>query len=388
MGSVLFSAVIWLEFFDISNKLIHTVFAILAFGVFLKLPKGSGFWFGFFVGIFWFWGVSLSFAYYDLHWMMPFVILGFGLAYGAFFYFADAYKSPIYKALFLFAFSFFEPFGFNWLKPELLLVDSFFDVDKAYFAIIIFGLAFAMYFKKYYYLALLAVALDFGISPIFDNNLEIEMPQLNVLQEQKWNEKYKGIIYNNNIALIDKAIKSKRDLIVFPETAFDQVINFEPQIQEILKQKSYKIPIIAGALFFDGTNMFNSTYFFKDGTMTVAHKTILVPFGEAVPLPGIIKNIINGVFFDGAKDFLTAKKPTDFEIKGTSYRNAICYEATKDELFEGDPKYMIALSNMAWFTPSTLPALQNLLLKYYSKKYETKIYHSVNMGENRIFEPK
>lgn len=384
---MIFSVAILLEFFGIENKILHTVLALLGFALFLNLPKGSGFWFGFFVGIFWFWGVSLSFGYYDLHYLIPFVILGFGFAYGVFFYFADAYESPIYKASFLFLFSFFEPFGFNWLKPEILLVDSFFEVDKAYFGIIIFSIAFAFYFKKIYWLALLAIALDFGISQNFDEKLKIDMPQLNVLQSQKWNEKYKNLILKNNFALIDKAIKEKQDLIILPETAFDQVVNFESLIQEILRQKSYKITIITGALFFDGKDMFNSTYFFKDGEMIVAHKTILVPFGEAVPFPELIKNIINGVFFGGAKDFLTAKKPTDFEIKGNLYRNAICYEATKDELFEENPKYMIAVSNIAWFQPSTLPALQNLLLKYYSKKYQIKIFHSVNMGQNKIFIP-
>ena len=44
------------------------------------------------------------------------------------------------------------------------------------------------------------------------------------------------------------------------------------------------------------------------------------------------------------------------------------------------PKQMIVLSNNGWFTPSIEPTLQRLLLQYYSKKYGTSIYHSVNMS--------
>jgi len=45
---------------------------------------------------------------------------------------------------------------------------------------------------------------------------------------------------------------------------------------------------------------------------------------------------------------------------------------------------MILLSNNGWFTPSTEPTLQKLLLQYYSKKYGTTVYHSVNMSESYV----
>ena len=76
-------------------------------------------------------------------------------------------------------------------------------------------------------------------------------------------------------------------------------------------------------------------------------------------------------------------------IKGINIRNAICYEATTDEIFKniGDTKYMIATSNNAWFTPSTEPALQRLLMKYYAKKYNVIIYNSANGSSNSIVSP-
>jgi len=42
------------------------------------------------------------------------------------------------------------------------------------------------------------------------------------------------------------------------------------------------------------------------------------------------------------------------------------------------PKFVIALSNMAWFAPSTAPVLQKLLINVYALKYKKRVYHSLN----------
>lgn len=121
--------------------------------------------------------------------------------------------------------------------------------------------------------------------------------------------------------------------------------------------------------------------------MQIAHKIVLVPFGEEVPFPAFIVEIINKLFFDGAKDYQKAKAPQDFIINDIPFRSAICYEGTNDKLFEGNPKQMIVISNNAWFSPSTEQTLQYLLLRLYAKKYQTVIYHSANSGKSGVIVP-
>jgi apolipoprotein N-acyltransferase len=123
--------------------------------------------------------------------------------------------------------------------------------------------------------------------------------------------------------------------------------------------------------------------------MTIANKVLLVPFGESNPLPDFLSDWINEVFYDGSVDYVASTKIVDYSIDGITYRNAICFEATSEKLYEKDaegkhPKNMIVLSNNGWFTPSIEPTLQKLLLQYYSKKYGTTIYHSVNMSESYV----
>lgn len=77
----------------------------------------------------------------------------------------------------------------------------------------------------------------------------------------------------------------------------------------------------------------------------------------------------------------------DFIINDIPFRSAICYEGTNDKLFEGNPKQMIVISNNAWFSPSTEQTLQYLLLRLYTKKYQTVIYHSANSGKSGVIVP-
>ena len=138
------------------------------------------------------------------------------------------------------------------------------------------------------------------------------------------------------------------------------------------------IAIIAGALQREDNHSYNVTYLFNNGKIQTAKKLVLVPFGEYIPLPKFAQKFINDTFFSGASDFVTATEPTDFIIKGVKFRNAICYEATCAEIYEGDVDFVIATSNNAWFAPSIEATLQNLLMRYYARKNGVSIYHSAN----------
>ncbi len=97
-----------------------------------------------------------------------------------------------------------------------------------------------------------------------------------------------------------------------------------------------------------------------------------------IPLPKFARKFINDTFFAGGSDFLSADAPTNFTVGDETFRNAICYEATCQEMYQGDVKFIIATSNNAWFTPTIEPTIQNLLLRYYARKNNVTIYHSAN----------
>jgi len=381
LTATLFSGFIYFEYFGLTNYLINSIFGIAAFYLLLTIPKKAVLVAGFFIGLFWFYWIGYSFKYTGVGYITPFVTFGFGIIYTLFFSPLAFTNKSYMRATFLFALSFFEPFSFNWMKFELLFTQSYFGVQKWQLALILVALVVAIELPKKYKalaLAFLVGAIDFSQTKVTPPPLKIKLVQTHILQQEKWLLKNQYSIVQQNFQAIKKAIKQHYDLVVLPESTFPLYLNTQPQLIALLKELSLKIAIVTGALYYENGKNYNVSYFFEDGKMQIAKKMVLVPFGEYIPLPKFMQKIINDFFFNGEADFSHANNPTDFIIKGTKFRNAICYEATTDAIFKGDVKYVIAISNNGWFVPSIEPTLQNLLMKFYSKKYGVMIYHSAN----------
>jgi len=386
--SVLFSAFIYLEYFNISNTLLNSILALMAIYTFLTLDRVSLFWGGFFTGVLWFWWVSISFIYYDLKYLIPLVIVGFGFIYALMFVSTTIFSKLYIRAILLFALSFISPFGFNWFKPELIFINSYFSTSKISFLIIITAISLFIYLKSKTYkiisLFLLLISINYSNYEVKMPPLKISMPQFNIDQNDKWDKEYKKTIIKINFARINDAIKNNYDIVILPETAFPLLLNTNQELMNRLKILSKDITIITGAMHKQKNQYHNSTYKFENTNVKIAHKVVLVPFGEAIPLPKFFTDLINKIFFNGAQDYTTAKKPTDFTIKGIKFRNAICYETTTDEIYKNSPMYVISISNNGWFTPSIEPTLQKLLMKYYAKKYHLVIFAIANKSKNII----
>ncbi len=383
-SAVFFSLFIYLSNFGLENKLLNTILGLIALASILYIPKRSILVAGFFIGLFWFYWIGFSFQYQGVGFMMPIVTIGFGLLYLLLFLPMYFTTNPFIRAAILFALSFIEPLDWNWFKPELLFIDSFIGVYKYQFALVLLALSAAIYAYrsypkyKYYPLILLLFAINFGYPMQKELPLNMKLVQTNVKQEDKWK---RDNLYPTVDMIFQEITKAKMEgykVVVLPESVFPLFMNKSPKLIKQLEQISYSITIIAGALLVEDSKHYNVTYMFDQGKYSVAKKVILVPFGEYIPLPKFAKKFVNDTFFNGASDFVTADQPTDFEINKVKIRNAICYEATCDALYQGDVDFIVAISNNAWFAPSIEPTLQRLLMKYYARKYGVTVYHAAN----------
>ncbi len=381
LTAILFSAFIYFEHFGITSKLLNTIFGISALALLLYAPKKSILIAGFSIGLLWFYWIGYSFKYNGVGYMTPFITIGFGFVYMLFFGVLALTKSVMLRAVLLFLVSFVEPFDFNWMQIELLFVQSYIGIFKYQLILVLLALALPKYMDKPFRFAplfLLIFALDFTKANQTLAPLKIKLASTDIKQELKWQPSQLNPTIKLIYKKIQNAIDKKYDVIVLPESVFPLYMNKNPLLLEQLLLISKKITIVVGTLLYENNQSYNVTYVFQNGKYKIAKKLVLVPFGEYIPLPKFAQKFINDTFFAGASDFKTAKKPTDFMIKGVKFRNAICYEATCDEIYQGDVKYVIAISNNAWFAPSIEPTLQKLLLKYYAKKYNVVIYHSAN----------
>ena len=367
-------------------KLFFTVDMFFAL-YFLFHSKHKWFGSGFLTGLFWFWWIGLSFRYYGLSWLIFVVDFFIALFYGFVFWVIfkiyelinrqNRYFAKMFLVLFFtFGFDYVTPFTFDWFKLEVLFINSIFGVTKTVLFLVTTVVAFYKELK-WISLIVLIVALLFKSHPPKTLNLDIYVSNTCIPQGLKWKKDYIPFEIKNNFTIINRAIKLKKDAVVLPESAFPLFLNKYEDLMNKLKILSKKIVIITGALHLKDSKYYNSTYIFKNGKVIILDKHVLVPFGEYIPLPFFQKEI-NNLFFAGASDYMTSDKFGMFEIKGYKFINAICYEATVEDLYKLEPNYVVALSNDAWFMPSIMPSLQQMLIKIYAKKYGKTVYHSIN----------
>jgi apolipoprotein N-acyltransferase len=289
-------------------------------------------------------------------------------------------------ALSLWSMSFVHPFGFDWFKPELIFVESYIGITKWQFAIVLTSITIAHITQKLRYLWLVVFAFSYQETNIpnpIPSNMQIVTASITM--DTKWQQDHQKEVFKMIFDTIDNAIENDKKIIVFPESIFPLFLNLEPELLKTLQEKSQNIDMVIGGLYWDKNTPRNSTYIFHQNQISVANKVVLVPFGEQNPLPAWLGKFINKIFYkEGVLDYVASNKIADYKLVDTTYRNAICYEATSEKLYEGEPKNMIVLSNNGWFIPSIEPTLQRLLLQYYSLKYGTTIYHSINMSPSYV----
>jgi len=364
---------------------------LIGFWRLLTFDKIGFFWTGAFIGLFWFYWISWSFFHYGFAYLIPLGIIGVMFIYGLLFWFCGVWSPhPVAKAIMLFGLVFISPFGFNWFDWRLFLLDTPLRVDMIGVGICMIVIALFLSTKKkarwgVFLLLIFALEIDHKEANYLPKSVQII--NTNVPQSQKWNPEFLNPQIDTIFHTIESAILQGDSLVILPESAFPLYLNHNTILREKLLAFSHSIGIITGSLTHTSEGIYNSSYFFHKGEEKVAHKVILVPFGEQVPLPKFLRDLINKIFYGGASDFLTAKSGQNFEIFGLHVRSAICFEATRKELYANTPKIMIALSNNAWFTPSIEPFLQRRLLRLYATMYETTIYHSVNGSSGGIIIP-
>ena len=393
VGAFLLSNFIFLAMAE--NQILNFISPFLTLAgiyVIINLSRAGFFSAGFFTGILWFYWIGFSFIYYELVWLIPFVILFIALVYGLLFWIASFPSFVALRAVLLFLVSYVHPFGFNWFNLEATLVLGAFEPNTRGL-IFIFLAAISLSLKGKILKFILAficliAALQFKSSEAKTLPFDVELVNTNVAQRVRWDKSLRMKFTNENLDLISSAIAEQKRLIVLPESAFPLFMTNEPLLVDELKELSKKITIVAGALAYENKQIYNSAFLFQDSTLRRMDKKFLVPFGEEIPLPKFMQDAVNKLFFGGASDFKKAENFSNYEIDGVMIRNAICYEATREELYRGEFDVVVAITNNGWFVPSSEPVLQRVLIKHLATKYNKAVYHSVNGSKSEIIKPK
>jgi apolipoprotein N-acyltransferase len=232
-------------------------------------------------------------------------------------------------------------------------------------------------------LAAMAVVLGYGTfrlhtreafyrADIPKAELGISVLQGNIPQDQKWDARIKGIIFEKYKRLTFMAAMDKPDLVVWPETSFPGYLEDEPilaaQLRNTVRQARTSVLVGAPSIgdLEKELRFYNSAILYGPNGEEVGryHKEHLVPFGEYVPfelLIGFLRNFVAiGHFSPGQEpvyfSLLSQYRPIRVAAK---FSVLISYEDIFPDLVRDRCKagadFLVNMSNDAWFQKSAAP---------------------------------
>lgn len=179
----------------------------------------------------------------------------------------------------------------------------------------------------------------------------VRLVQPNALQAEKWDPERRFFFFER---MLDYTSADARpDLIVWPETAIPQLMNYAETEFARMTEAARGVPIVTGVNRADGDTYHNSLVVLDgEGFVSALYdKAHLVPFGEYVPFAGVLARL--GVTqMNQIAGFTPGRDQGLIDLPGIgAARPLICYEGIFAEEIgtEIRPRLMVLITNDAWF---------------------------------------
>jgi apolipoprotein N-acyltransferase len=216
-------------------------------------------------------------------------------------------------------------------------------------------------------LGMLPVALSaaYGLNTLFNRptlyeTVRVALVQPNIPQTEKWDEQKNQDILDRLEELTGTVTRLEGlDLIIWPETALPDFVRISRSSQALVKRMAGQgVPLLVGSMdvvFSESSRTYyNSSMLFGTNGVELAKydKQHLVPFGEYVPFPNLMRK-----FTPIDVDFGGGTQSTLFPLRGkASFSALICFEDTVAPLavkaVRSGARWLVNQTNDAWFDPS------------------------------------
>ena len=205
-----------------------------------------------------------------------------------------------------------------------------------------------------------------GAAPI-DDRVRLRIVQANIPQSIKWHPDHRRSNFLRHIELATAPAKVPPNLIILPETAVPYFLGREARLRSVLGATlADGGMVLTGAPRLeqphsDGSALFNSVLAIDPQGRVVAtyDKAHLVPFGEYLPLRGLLAIFGIDKLAHGATDFSAGSGARSLSLPGLpTFAPLICYEvifAAEVVDAHDPPAWLLNLTNDAWFGRSSGP---------------------------------
>jgi apolipoprotein N-acyltransferase len=248
--------------------------------------------------------------------------------------------------------------------------------------------------------ALVAGTLAFGHARLGElgapaETATIALIQPSIAQPLKWDPEFAASTLANYFELTRQAGQARPDLIVWPETATPTVLREDLALQTALRGLSRALgaSLVVGSIDVDRTSpprYRNSAFLLNErGIVNRYDKIQLVPFGEYVPLSGVIG------FVRGWAEFIADLEPGSrsvvFSGPPAPFGTVICYEgifpALVRRFVRDGARFMVNMTNDGWFGRTAGP-LQHLgMYPLRAVEHRVAVVRAANTGVSAVIAP-
>jgi apolipoprotein N-acyltransferase len=219
---------------------------------------------------------------------------------------------------------------------------------------------------------LVVVASVWGAARMARNDLaaagqpiRVGLVQGNVPQDQKWDPAYRAEITRRYVDLSRDALGQGAQLVIWPEASTPFYFDVDGVMAEPIRRlaRDTRTPFVVGTDEFEAGREGGADRFFNaaalvgpDGRTRASYRKIrLVPFGEYVPFKRLLFFV--GPLIEAVSDFSPGAELTVFDVEGTRFSVAICYEIiyadlARDSVTKGS-QLLTTMTNDAWFGRSS-----------------------------------
>jgi apolipoprotein N-acyltransferase len=247
--------------------------------------------------------------------------------------------------------------------------------------------------------ALLGAVLIFGharlAEPPRPGEAQIALMQPAIEQPLKWDPNHATVTLKIYLELTRQAAAGHPDLIVWPETASPTPLRRDTGLLRTLAGMSgqFNIPLLIGSIDVeDGTPpvLRNTAFLVTHGGIAGRYDKIhLVPFGEYVPLSGVIGFVRGWAEFiaelePGTRAVVFAGPPAPFGV-------VICYEGIFPDLFRefvnDGARVMVNMTNDGWFGRTSGPAQHLTMYPFRAVEHRIAVVRAANTGVSAFIAP-
>ncbi|MDE2072507.1 MAG: apolipoprotein N-acyltransferase [Alphaproteobacteria bacterium] len=244
-------------------------------------------------------------------------------------------------------------------------------------------------------------ALRLALEPtVFVPGVQLRLVQPDVPQDEKYQPRYLLRNWNRLLELSRADHGTKPNVVIWPEAAPPFLLSRSPEaLGEIAALTADKAVLMTGAVrvTFDEAarrHFYNSFYIFgHEGRIIGTYdKSHLVPFGEYLPLAGLLKRLGISKLVDSPGSFTPGGGPHTYALPGLpSVGPLICYEVIFPGAVTGRtrPGWLANVTDDSWFGPpgSTGPQQHLLTAQVRAIEEGLPIARAANTGISAVIDP-